>query len=104
MKFLTSGGVTKIRGNQTKARSCYMNVLRKAAKREEASSTVMMVLTKPMDVDPEQAGEEMMLDEDLDPRIIGPDSSASPVKDLETYHVNPSNLIQMLQVGQKLGE
>ncbi|KAL2504896.1 Uncharacterized protein Adt_20517 [Abeliophyllum distichum] len=41
--------------------------------------------------DLEQADEDMMLDEGLDPRIIGPDSSASLAKELETFPANTSD-------------
>ncbi|KAL2491909.1 Uncharacterized protein Adt_27537 [Abeliophyllum distichum] len=58
-------------------------------------------IREPIDVDPELADEEMMLDEDLDPRIISPDSSASLVEELEAFHMNPSDPSLMLQVGQK---
>ncbi|KAL2454940.1 Uncharacterized protein Adt_47560 [Abeliophyllum distichum] len=104
MKFSTTSGVAKIYSNQTKASSCYMNVLRKVAKREETSPIVMMIQTESMDVDPEQADKDMMLDEGLDPQIIGPDSVASPAEKLEAFPVNHSDPSQMLQVGQKLEE
>ncbi|KAL2480538.1 RNase H domain-containing protein [Abeliophyllum distichum] len=57
-----------------------------------------------MDVDLERVKEEMILDEDLDPRIIGSDSLASPAKELETFPVKISDPTQMLQVGKKLVE
>ncbi|KAL2526844.1 Uncharacterized protein Adt_11898 [Abeliophyllum distichum] len=37
IKFLTLGGVAKIRGNQIEAKSCYMNALHKVANCEETS-------------------------------------------------------------------
>ncbi|KAL2532229.1 Uncharacterized protein Adt_05580 [Abeliophyllum distichum] len=56
-----------------------------------------------MDVYIEQADEEMILDESLDSRIIGPDSSASPMKELEAFLVNPSDPSQMLQHNDMVG-
>ncbi|KAL2497848.1 Uncharacterized protein Adt_23398 [Abeliophyllum distichum] len=79
--------MVKVCSNQIEARSCYMNTLRKSVKHEEISSTIMMVQTESMDVDPEQADEEMILDEGLDPRIIGSDSSTSPTEEPETFPV-----------------
>ncbi|KAL2480486.1 Uncharacterized protein Adt_33452 [Abeliophyllum distichum] len=98
------GGVTKIRGNQTEARACYMNALRKVAKREDVAPVVMTIHSEPMNVDHEKMDEEMILDEGLDPQIIGSDSLASPVEELEAFLVNPSKPTQVLQVGEKLEE
>ncbi|KAL2491325.1 Uncharacterized protein Adt_26953 [Abeliophyllum distichum] len=55
-----------------------------------------------MDVNPERADEEMILDEDLDPWIIGLDYLASSTEELETFPVNLSDPTQMLQVRLKL--
>ncbi|KAL2474818.1 Uncharacterized protein Adt_35554 [Abeliophyllum distichum] len=104
MKFSTPGGVAKICGNQTETRSCFINALWKVAKHEEISSTVTMVQTELMDVEPEKAEEDMILDEGLDPQILSPESSASHAEELEAFSANPSDSTQMLQVGQKLEE
>ncbi|KAL2526895.1 Uncharacterized protein Adt_11949 [Abeliophyllum distichum] len=102
MKFLKLCSVAKICNNQTKARACYMNDLQKAAKHKDAPLVVMMVQKEPMDVDLEKVEEEIILDEDLDTQIIGPDSLASTIEELETFLVNPSDPTQMPEVGQKL--
>ncbi|KAL2481034.1 Uncharacterized protein Adt_34000 [Abeliophyllum distichum] len=102
MKFSTPGEVAKIRSNQTEARTCYMNTLRKAAKREEHTPVVMTIHSEPMDVDLEKMNKEMVLDKGLDPQIIGLDYLASPTEKLEAFWVNPSDSTQMLQVGQRL--
>ncbi|KAL2526730.1 Uncharacterized protein Adt_11784 [Abeliophyllum distichum] len=90
MKFSTPRGVAKVHGNQTEARACYMNALRKVGKREDVAPTVMTIHSEPMDVDYKYTDEEMILDEGLDPQIIGSDSLASPVEELEAFSVNPS--------------
>ncbi|KAL2474801.1 Uncharacterized protein Adt_35537 [Abeliophyllum distichum] len=104
MKFPTPGGVAKICGNQTEARAYYMNALRKAAKREEGIPVIMTIHSEPIDFDPEKIIEEMILDEGVDPRIIGSDSLASPAEELEAFPLNPLDLTQMFQVGQMLEE
>ncbi|KAL2533244.1 Uncharacterized protein Adt_06595 [Abeliophyllum distichum] len=102
MKFSTPGGVAKIYVNQTEARACYMNALRKVARREDVTPAVMTIRSKPIDVDHQEIDEEMTLDKGLDPWIIGLDSLASPTKELEAFPVNPSEPIQELKVGEKL--
>ncbi|KAL2519106.1 Uncharacterized protein Adt_15353 [Abeliophyllum distichum] len=92
MKFSKPRGVAKIRGNQTEVRVCYMNALRKVAKREEVIPVVMTIHLEPINVDHKEMDEEMILDEGLDLRIIGSDSLASPVEELEAFPVNPSEL------------
>ncbi|KAL2464946.1 Uncharacterized protein Adt_40797 [Abeliophyllum distichum] len=104
MKFPIPGGVTKIRGNQIEARACYMNALRKVAKHEDVTPTVITIHSEPMNVDHKEIDEEMILDEGLDPWIISSNSLASPADELEAFPVNPSELTQKLQVGQKLEE
>ncbi|KAL2492106.1 Uncharacterized protein Adt_27734 [Abeliophyllum distichum] len=59
---------------------------------------VAKIRDKAMDVDPEKVEEEMILDENLDPQIIGLDSSASLTEELETFSVNPFDPTQMVQV------
>ncbi|KAL2485896.1 Uncharacterized protein Adt_30652 [Abeliophyllum distichum] len=51
IKFPTQGGVAKIRGNQTEAMACYMNILRKVAKCKEVTPAVMTIHSEPMNVD-----------------------------------------------------
>ncbi|KAL2543172.1 Uncharacterized protein Adt_04150 [Abeliophyllum distichum] len=104
MKFPTPGGIAKICGNQTEARFCYINALQKAMSHENSLSAVMTIQTELMDVNPKRDEEEMILDEDLDSQIIGSDSLVFPAEKLETFHVNFSDLTQMLQVGMKLDE
>ncbi|KAL2526490.1 Uncharacterized protein Adt_11544 [Abeliophyllum distichum] len=96
MKFPTPGGVAKVLGNQTKARACFMNALRKVAKRESVAPVVMTIRSEPIDVDHKE------LDEGLDPQIIGLDSLTSPVEELEAFLVNPSEPTQELKVEEKL--
>ncbi|KAL2506093.1 Uncharacterized protein Adt_21714 [Abeliophyllum distichum] len=91
--------VAKVRGNQTEARTCYINALRKVVKLEDALSTVMTIQTKPMDINLEKAEEDMVMDEGLDTRIIGSDSLASPAEELEAFLVNLLDPFQMLQLG-----
>ncbi|KAL2497865.1 Uncharacterized protein Adt_23415 [Abeliophyllum distichum] len=102
MKFPMLGGVAKVRRNQTEARACYMNALRKVAKREDVVPAVMTIHSKPIDLDCRESDEEMILDEGLDPRIIGSDLLASPTEELEAFPVNPSEPTQELKVGEKL--
>ncbi|KAL2479828.1 Uncharacterized protein Adt_32794 [Abeliophyllum distichum] len=94
MKFLTSGGVAKIRNNQTEARACYMNALRKVAKRKDVALAVMTIHSEPMDVDHKEMDEEMILDKGLDLKSIGSDSLASPIEELEAFPVNHSEPTQ----------
>ncbi|KAL2480156.1 Uncharacterized protein Adt_33122 [Abeliophyllum distichum] len=89
MKFSTTGGVAKVHRNQTEARACYMNALRKVAKREDVAPAVMTIHSEPMDLDHREPDEEMILDEGLDPRIIGSDSLTSPVEKLEHFPLIP---------------
>ncbi|KAL2462160.1 Uncharacterized protein Adt_45580 [Abeliophyllum distichum] len=104
MKFSTLGGVTKVRRNQMEARAWYMNTLQKVAKREDGSSTVMTIHSEPMYLDYREPDEEIILDEGLDPRIIGSDSLTSPIEELEAFPVNPLEPTQELKVGEKLEE
>ncbi|KAL2471338.1 Uncharacterized protein Adt_39474 [Abeliophyllum distichum] len=104
MKFPTPGGVSKVRRNQTEARACYMNALRKVAKREDVAPAVMNIHSEPMDLDRKEPDEEMILDEGLDLRIIGSDSLISPVEELEAFSANPSDPTLELKVGEKLKE
>ncbi|KAL2505876.1 Uncharacterized protein Adt_21497 [Abeliophyllum distichum] len=69
IKFPMPGGVAKVRGNQTEARAYYMNDLRKVAKREDIDPRcdVMTIHSELMDLDHREPGEEMILDEGLDP-------------------------------------
>ncbi|KAL2541450.1 Uncharacterized protein Adt_02428 [Abeliophyllum distichum] len=90
IKFPMPGGVAKVRRNQTETRACYMNALRKVAKREDIAPAVMTIHSEPMDLDHREPDEKMILDEGLDPRIIGSDSLASPVEELEAFPVNSS--------------
>ncbi|KAL2475614.1 Uncharacterized protein Adt_36350 [Abeliophyllum distichum] len=101
MKFPTPGEVAKVCKNQTEARTCYMNALRKVVKREGVAPAVMTIHSEPMDVDRKELDEDMILDEGLDPRIIGSDSLASPVEELEAFSVNPSEPTQELKVGRE---
>ncbi|KAL2474625.1 Uncharacterized protein Adt_35361 [Abeliophyllum distichum] len=101
MKFLTPGRVAKIRGSQNEARACYMNVLRKGTKCDEGTSVIMTIHSKPMDIDSEKMNEEMILDEGLDPRIIGSNSLTSPAEELEAFSVNPSDPRQRLEEKMK---
>ncbi|KAL2486945.1 hypothetical protein Adt_31701 [Abeliophyllum distichum] len=82
--------VAKVCGNQTEARVCYMNALRKVAKREDAAPAVMTIHSEPMDLDHIEPDEEMILDEGLDLQIIGSDSLVSPAEELKAFPVNPS--------------
>ncbi|KAL2532082.1 Uncharacterized protein Adt_05433 [Abeliophyllum distichum] len=104
MKFPTPEGVAKVRGNQTKARACYMNALRKVTKCEDVAPAVMTIHSEPMDIDHKEMDEEMILDKGLDFRIIGLDSLASPVEELEAFPVNPSEPTHELKVEEKLME
>ncbi|KAL2470109.1 Uncharacterized protein Adt_38245 [Abeliophyllum distichum] len=104
MKFPTLGGVAKVRINQTEERACYMNALRKVAKREGIVPAVMTINSKPMDLDRKELDEEMILDEGLDPRIIGSDPLTSLAEELEVFPINPSEPIQELKVGEKFEE
>ncbi|KAL2480712.1 Uncharacterized protein Adt_33678 [Abeliophyllum distichum] len=88
MKFPTPGGVVKVCRNQTEVRACYMNALRKVVKREDVAPAVMTIHSEPMDVDYKELDEEMVLDEGLDPQIIGSDSLASLAEELEAFPVN----------------
>ncbi|KAL2497707.1 Uncharacterized protein Adt_23257 [Abeliophyllum distichum] len=81
-----------------------MNALRKAAKCEDSPPAVMTIRTESMDIDPEKVKEEMILDEELDLRIIGSNSLAFPTEELEAFSINPSDPTQMLQVVHKLEE
>ncbi|KAL2471355.1 Uncharacterized protein Adt_39491 [Abeliophyllum distichum] len=92
MKFPTPGGIAKVRSNQTEARGCYMYALQKVAKCEDGLVVVMMVQIKSMDVDPVKAEKEMILDEDLNLQIIGPDSFVSLMEELEAFLVTLSTL------------
>ncbi|KAL2517165.1 Uncharacterized protein Adt_13412 [Abeliophyllum distichum] len=83
-------GVAKVCKNQTEARACYMNALRKVAKREGVPPAVMTILLEPMDVDCKELDEDMILDEGLDLRIIGSDSLASPAEELEVFPSEPT--------------
>ncbi|KAL2491607.1 Uncharacterized protein Adt_27235 [Abeliophyllum distichum] len=80
MKFPTPGRVAKV------------------AKREGVAPTVMAIHSEPMDVDHKELDDEIILDEGLDPRIIGPDSLASQTEGLEEFSVNSSEPIQELKV------
>ncbi|KAL2465881.1 Uncharacterized protein Adt_41732 [Abeliophyllum distichum] len=71
-------------------RACYMNALRKVTKHEDVALAVMTIHSEQMDVDYKEMDKEMILDEGLDPRIIGLDSLASPVEELEAFPVNSS--------------
>ncbi|KAL2518355.1 Uncharacterized protein Adt_14602 [Abeliophyllum distichum] len=97
-------GVTKVCGNQTEARTCYMNALRNVAKREGVVPAVMIIHSEPMDVDHKELDEKMILDVGLDLRIIGSDSLAFPAEELEAFPVNPSEPTQELKVEEKLEE
>ncbi|KAL2491075.1 Uncharacterized protein Adt_26703 [Abeliophyllum distichum] len=88
IKFPMPGGVAKVRKNQTEARACYMNALRKVAKREGIAPAVMTIHSKPMDLDRKEPDEEMILDEGLDLQIIGSDSLTFPAEELEAFPVN----------------
>ncbi|KAL2480902.1 Uncharacterized protein Adt_33868 [Abeliophyllum distichum] len=90
MKFSMSRGVTKIHGNQTEARTCYINALQKMAKHEDIAPAIMTIHSEPMNVDHKEMDEKMILDEGLDHQIIGSDSLASPDEELEAFPVNPS--------------
>ncbi|KAL2474453.1 Uncharacterized protein Adt_35189 [Abeliophyllum distichum] len=102
MKFSTPEGVTKVHRNQTEAKACYMNALRKVAKREDVAPAVMTIHSEPMDIDHKDIDEEMVLEEGLDLRIIGSNSLASPAEELEAFPVNFSEPTQELKVGEKL--
>ncbi|KAL2506007.1 Uncharacterized protein Adt_21628 [Abeliophyllum distichum] len=104
MKFWTSGGIAKIHDNQTEVRACYMNALRRVAKCEDVAPAVMTIHSEPMNVDHKEMDEEMILDKGLDPWIIGSDSLASPVEELEAFPVNSSEPTQELKVREKLEE
>ncbi|KAL2498252.1 Ribonuclease H [Abeliophyllum distichum] len=56
------------------------------------------------DLDRKELDEEMILDEGLDPRIIGSNLLASLAEELEAFLVNPSEPTQELKVGEKLEE
>ncbi|KAL2486780.1 Uncharacterized protein Adt_31536 [Abeliophyllum distichum] len=62
-----------------------------AATREGASPTVMTIRTEVMDVDQEKDEQDMVLDEGLNPQIMGPDSSVLLVEELETFPMSPSD-------------
>ncbi|KAL2491951.1 Uncharacterized protein Adt_27579 [Abeliophyllum distichum] len=102
MKFTILGGVTKVYTNQTEARACYMNALRKVVKREGVAPAVMTIHSEPMDLDHKELDEEMILDEGQDLRIIGSDLLASPIEELKAFLVNPLEPTQELKVGEKL--
>ncbi|KAL2471458.1 Uncharacterized protein Adt_39594 [Abeliophyllum distichum] len=104
MKFSIPGRVAKLHGNQTKARACYINALQKVVKREDVAPTVMTIHLEPMNVDHKEMDEEMILDESLDPRIIGSNSLATPSEELEAFPVNSSEPTQELKVGEKFEE
>ncbi|KAL2513369.1 RT RNaseH 2 domain-containing protein [Abeliophyllum distichum] len=59
----------------------------------------MTIHSEPVELDHREPDEEMILDEGLDPRIIGLDSLASPAEELEAFLVNPSEPTQELKVG-----
>ncbi|KAL2518366.1 Uncharacterized protein Adt_14613 [Abeliophyllum distichum] len=99
IKFSTPSGVVKVHGNQAKVRACYINVLQKVAKCEDASPTMMMIQIELMDIDLKKAEEDMALDEGLDLRIICSNSLTSHVEELEAFQVNPLDHFQMLQLG-----
>ncbi|KAL2479865.1 Uncharacterized protein Adt_32831 [Abeliophyllum distichum] len=96
MKFLTPKGVAKIHSNQTEAMTCYINALRKVAKREDVAPAVMTIYSEPMNVDHKKMDEKMILDEGLDLWIIGSDSLGSLVEELQAFLVNLSELTQVL--------
>ncbi|KAL2453081.1 Uncharacterized protein Adt_45818 [Abeliophyllum distichum] len=90
MKFPMLGGVAKIHGNQTEARTCYMNALQKVVKRDDVAPAVITIHSEPMNVDHKEMDKEMILDEGLEPQIIGSNSLASSAEELEAFPVNPS--------------
>ncbi|KAL2526531.1 Uncharacterized protein Adt_11585 [Abeliophyllum distichum] len=76
MKFPTLGRVTKVRGNQTKARACYMNALCKEVTCDNAVPSAMMIQIEAMDIEQEKGKDDMILDEGLNPWIVDLDSLA----------------------------
>ncbi|KAL2486791.1 Uncharacterized protein Adt_31547 [Abeliophyllum distichum] len=86
IKFPTPGGIAKVWGNQTEARECYMNALRKVVTREDATPSVMTIQIDAMDIDQENGEEDMVLNQGenhvLDLQIIGSDSLALLVEEL----------------------
>ncbi|KAL2487044.1 Uncharacterized protein Adt_31800 [Abeliophyllum distichum] len=78
-----------------------MGTGRKVVKREDIVPIVMTIHSEPMNLDHREPDKEMILDEGLDPRIIGSDSFASPAEELEAFLVNPSEPTQELKVGEK---
>ncbi|KAL2474709.1 Uncharacterized protein Adt_35445 [Abeliophyllum distichum] len=72
-----------------------MNALRKAAKSKDSPLAVMTIRTESMDIDPEKVKEEMILDEELDLRIIGSETSNMVGKD-------PSMACHALKVDPKV--
>ncbi|KAL2532394.1 hypothetical protein Adt_05745 [Abeliophyllum distichum] len=97
MKFPTPEGVAKVCKNQTKARACYMNALRKVAKCEGVAPAVMTIHSEPMNLDHKEPDEKMILDEDIDLRIICSNSLTSQAEELKAFLVNPSEPTEELK-------
>ncbi|KAL2474504.1 Uncharacterized protein Adt_35240 [Abeliophyllum distichum] len=110
MKFFTEHGIAKVRGNQTKSKACYTNVLQNFVDwRVNVINDVEMieVLVNLEKVDKTLAGEDVSMVKpddlsDIDPQIIEIELKTTPTENLECLPVDFLLPTKELQVESEL--
>ncbi|GMN60403.1 hypothetical protein TIFTF001_029494 [Ficus carica] len=88
MKFPTSNGDEVFRGNQERARKCYMEDVSKLCRKapQPAIVTTVFMVDEMLDT----PGGEIKALSDLDPRMLEEEVRAHPVEDIVQYQLDPS--------------
>ncbi|XP_022864597.1 uncharacterized protein LOC111384542 [Olea europaea var. sylvestris] len=99
MKFSTKNGVETVRGDQRGPGECYLSSIKKVEPRDVHVIIANIVMadvpgdapTEPEDIDMIDAlpNPEVLVIDEIDPRIIEHEPQASPVEELENFSVDP---------------
>ncbi|XP_022871361.1 uncharacterized protein LOC111390535 [Olea europaea var. sylvestris] len=108
IKFPTKNGVVMVRGDQRGSRECYLSSIKKVEPRDVhvIIADILMVdvpgdaPTEPEDIDMIDAPPnlEVLVIDEIDPRIIEHEPQASPVEELENFSVDTRDPSKMLRV------
>lgn len=108
MKFLTKNGMATKKGDQRRSRECYLSSIKKVKPRDVHVIIVDIVMadvpgdapTKPEDIDMIDAppNPEVLVIDEIDPRIIEHEPQASLVEELESFSVNSRDPSKVLKV------
>ncbi|KAL2492071.1 Uncharacterized protein Adt_27699 [Abeliophyllum distichum] len=94
-----------VKDNQSEARKCYRNTVRKVEKKEVNVTFLDVEMVEASEDAPgDITMEEATSSKDIDTRITETDRQTSSVEDLESLSTNPKDRTRRLQVGKDLLE